>query len=83
MVLFFGAAANPDERGRPLRFVVACTGQKRASGLQAGNLGVNGRKDVLCIHFRKVSEAGLIASYVSFYIPCDASVLGPNRHQYT
>ena len=33
-----------------------CTGKERTSGLQACNLGVNGRKNVLCVHPRKVSE---------------------------
>jgi hypothetical protein len=33
-----------------------CTGKKRTSGLQACNLGINGRKNVLCVHPRKISE---------------------------
>ena len=37
-----------------------CTGKERTSGLQACNLGVNGRKNVLCVHPRKVSEVRFV-----------------------
>ena len=42
-----------------------CTGEESTSGLQARDLGINGRKDVLLIHLHKISEVWLVvASYV-------------------
>jgi hypothetical protein len=42
-----------------------CTGKESTSGLQARDLGINGRKDVLLIHLHKISEVRLVAaSYV-------------------
>ena len=40
-------------------FTRECTGKERTSGLQACNLGVNGKKNVPCVHSRKVSEVRL------------------------
>jgi hypothetical protein len=83
MVLLLGAVGDLDVRGRPLRLVEAVPARReRADCRRVISASMAERMSCVFISIR-YQRAGLISSYVLFYIQCDASVLGPNRHQYT
>jgi hypothetical protein len=85
MVLLLGAGGAVGEsalRGRRLRLEAVPARRERADCRRAISASMTERMSRVFISVR-YQKAGAISSYVSVYIPCDASVLGPNRHQYT
>jgi hypothetical protein len=81
MVLFFGAARDPDVRGRPLRLVEAAPARKeRADCRRAISASMAERMSCVFIPVR-YQTSDLITSYVLGLF--DASALGPNSHRYT